>query len=252
MTWIFYVGTSPGASNLYYSGYLTPAQTSASVTNLPTDSRTIHARLQYLAGGSWKSVDSQYTAADIRPELLSPAPGSVFSGSNVTFTWTSNGSAVQNWILYVGTSVGASNLYYSGTLASTATTATAVGLPTDSRTIHVRLRYLLTGAWQQTDYQFTAADLSPSMIAPAPGSVLPGPSATFTWTSNGAPVTNWIVEMGTSPGATDIYYSGYLASAVTSVNVSTLPTNGSPVYLRLRYLVSGAWQAKVFEYTASP
>jgi hypothetical protein len=121
----------------------------------------------------------------------------------------------------------------------------------DGRTIHVRLRYLLTGARQQTDYQFTAADLSPSRIAPAPGSVLEGASATFTWTSNGAPVTNWIVEIGTSPDATNIYYSGYLASGVTSANVSTLPTNGSPVYLRLRYLVSGAWQAKVIEYTAS-
>jgi hypothetical protein len=43
----------------------------------------------------------------------------------------------------------------------------------------------------------------------------------------------------------------YLASGVTSVNVSTLPTNGSTVYLRLRYLVSGAWQARLFEYTAS-
>jgi extracellular elastinolytic metalloproteinase len=250
-TWIFYVGTSPGASNLYYSGYLSPAQTSASVTNLPTDSRTIHVRLQYLLGGAWKVTDHQYTAANLRPELLTPLPGTIFSGSNVTFTWTSNGAAVQNWILYVGTSPGASNLYYSGTLASTVTTATATGLPTDSRAIHVRLRYLLTGAWQQTDYQFTAADLSPSMIAPAPGSVLQGSSATFTWTSNGAPVTNWIVEIGSSPGATNIYYSGYLASGVTSVSVSTLPTNGSPVYLRLRYLASGAWQAKVFQYTAS-
>ena len=251
VTWLFYVGTSTGASNLYYSGYLSPAQTSANVTNLPTDSRTIHVRLRFLLGGNWQSIDYQYTAADIRPALLSPAPGSVFTSSDVTFTWTSNGIAVKNWILYVGTAAGSSNLYYSGTLGSTVTTATAGGLPTDSRTIHVRLRYLVSGAWQHTDYQFTAADLAPDMLTPIPGTVLPGANVTFSWTSNGAPVTQWIVEIGTSAGASNLYYSGYLASTVTSASVSNLPANGSRIYLRLRYLVSGAWRSTIFEYTAS-
>ena len=249
--WLFYVGTSPGSSDLYYSGYLAPGVTSASVTGLPTDSRTIHVRLRYLLNGLWQSIDYQYTAADITPELLAPTPGSVFTGSDVDFTWTSNGSAVTYWILYVGTSPGSTDLHYSGTLASTVTSRSVTGLPTDSRTIHVRLRYLLNGAWQYTDYQFTAADLVPDLVVPTPGTVLPGADVTFAWTSNGAPVTWWVLDVGTTPGSSDLHYSGTLPSSVLSTTATGLPTDGSTIYVRLRYVLSGAWKSQMFEYTAT-
>lgn len=249
--WLFYVGTSPGSSNIYYSGYLSPDVTSAEVSDIPTDSRTIYVRLRFLLDGRWQSIDYQYTAADIQPELSTPVPGATFSGSDVTFSWTSNGSAVKYWILYVGTSPGYSNLYYSGTLAADVLSANVTGLPTDSRTIYVRLRYLLSGSWQYTDYQYTAADLSPELLEPVPGSVLPGPDVTFTWTSNGAPVTRWILDVGTSPGSSNLYYSGTLLSDELSRTVTGLPTDGRTIYVRLRYLLSGSWQSTIYEVTAA-
>jgi hypothetical protein len=250
-SWRLVVGSVPNGGDYHDSGTLPATELSRGVTGLPTDGRNVYVRLEYVTGAETSFKNYAYISGVGLPEVVTPAPGTVLPGPNVTFSWTSNEAPVSTWIFSVGTSPGASNLYYSGYLSPAQTSASVQNLPTDSRTIHVRLRYLLTGAWQQTDYQFTAADLSPSMIAPPPGSVLPGASATFTWTSNGAPVTSWIVEIGTSPGATNVYYSGYLASGVTSANVSTLPTNGSRLYLRLRWVVSGAWQAKVFEYTAS-
>ena len=131
------------------------------------------------------------------------------------------------------------------------TSRSVTGLPTDSRTIYVRLRYLLSGSWKHTDYQFTAANLVPELVVPTPGTVLPGADVTFVWTSNGAPVTWWVLDVGTAPGLSNLHYSGLLLSGVLSRTVTGLPTDGSTIYVRLRYVVSGAWKSQMFEYTAA-
>ena len=249
--WLLYVGTSPGSTNLHYSGYLQPSVTSREVTGLPTDNRTIHVRLRYLLDGQWQSVDYQYTAADLVPEVLTPQPSTVLSGSNVDFTWTSNGAPVSFWVLYVGSSPGGSNYHYSGTLQPSVTSRSVTGLPTDSRTIYVRLRYVVNGQWQHQDYEYTAADLIPELTVPTPSSTLAGPNVTFEWTSNGAPVTLWVLEIGTSPGLTNLHYSGTLSSTVLSRNVTGLPTDGSTIHVRLRWVVNGQWKDAFYTYTAS-
>jgi hypothetical protein len=222
---------------------------SADVTGLPTDGRIIYVRLRYLVNGAWQSSDYQYTAASFVPELMSPVPGTVLSGSNVTFSWNSNGAAVTRWILYVGTALGSSNVHYSGYLSPDVVSANVSGIPTDSRTIYVRLRYLANGAWKTLDYQYTAANLVPELISPVPGTVLPGPDVTFSWTSNGAPATRWMLYVGTSPGSTNIHYSGSLESDVLSANVTGIPTDGRTIYVRLWYL-NGTWKTIDYQYTA--
>ena len=91
----------------------------------------------------------------------------------------------------------------------------------------------------------------PELVVPTPGTVLPGADVTFGWTSNGAPVTRWILDVGTSTGLSNLYYSGSLLSGVVSRTVTGLPTDGSTIYVRLRYLLSGAWRSQIFEYTAA-
>jgi hypothetical protein len=249
--WRLYVGTGLGQSNIYYSGNLTADITSRDVTGIHTDGRTIYVRLYYLANGVWKTIDYQYTAATFIPELSSPTPGTVLVGSDVTFTWTSNGAAVSIWRLYVGTSPGSSNLHYTGNLASDVLSANVTGLPTDNRAIYVRLLYLLNGAWRSTDYVYTAADLVPALVDPTPGTVLSDSSVTFSWTSNGVPLTMWRLDVGTSPGSSNIYYSGALTADITSREVTGIPTNGSTVYVRLYYLANGVWKTIDYQYTAS-
>jgi hypothetical protein len=85
--------------------------------------------------------------------MLTPAPGSSFTSSSVTFTWSA-GSA-KAYQLYVGSSPGAFDIYNSGSLS--ARTATVNNMPTDGRTIYVRLRSLLTQTWQFKDYTYTAS-----------------------------------------------------------------------------------------------
>jgi len=66
--------------------------------------------------------------------------------SSVTLTWNT-GSQAQQYALWVGSSLGAYDLYAGGEGLNTSKTLT---LPTDGRTIYVRLWTMLNGAW--TDY----------------------------------------------------------------------------------------------------
>jgi hypothetical protein len=62
------------------------------------------------------------------------------------------------------------------------------------------------------------------MTSPAPGSVLPGSSATFAW-SSGTGVTAYTLMLGTTgAGSSDIYSSG--STTATSATVNNLPTGG--------------------------
>ncbi len=249
-SWYLYLGNSPGSSDLYYSGSLSVDVLTANVTGLPTDGRTIYVRLGYFVSGTWGFLDYQYTAAELTPELVSPIPGTVLPGSNVTLSWASGGAAVTSWVVYVGSSPGLSDLYYSGTLTNDVLSANVTGLPTDGRTIYVRLRYL-AGIWCSLDYQYTAALLTPELISPTPGTVLPGSNVTFSWTSNAAPVVNWTFAIGTSPGLSDLFYSGTLSSETLSVVVTGLPLGNSQLHVRLRYLVHGVWKSADYLYTTA-
>jgi hypothetical protein len=56
--------------------------------------------------------------------------------------------------LYIGTSVGGSNLYAAD--QGTNHSATINNLPTNGSTLYVRLWTLLNGTWAFTDYTYTA------------------------------------------------------------------------------------------------
>ena len=84
---------------------------------------------------------------------------------------------------------------------------------------------------------------APSLIAPTLGTTLPGSSATFTWYPGSA--TNFEFRIGTVLGANDVFSS--MPTTLTSFNVTTLPTNGLTLYVRLYYMVSGVYQG--IDYT---
>ncbi|GJQ59468.1 MAG: tandem-95 repeat protein [Candidatus Scalindua sp. AMX11] len=94
----------------------------------------------------------------------------------------------------------------------------------------------------------TPGIITPAIITPSSGSTLTGSSQTFTWTGNGANVSTYQLYAGSSIGASDYYDSGSLGTA-TSTLVSGLPTDGSTVYIRLRYDISG-WKYTDYAYTA--
>ncbi|MCC6419219.1 MAG: hypothetical protein IT429_13370 [Gemmataceae bacterium] len=231
--------TGPGSSNL---GTAAPSTTSYTATGLPTDGRTLYVRLWSLVGAAWQYNDYTYTAQTLAAAaMLSPANGTVFTSSSVTFQWSA-GAATQ-YGLWIGNAVGTNNLVATG---GTATSYAATGLPTDGRTLYVRLWSLVGAAWQFNDYVYTAQTLAAAvMTSPANGSTLTSSSVTFQWTAGAA--TQYGLWIGNAVGTNNLVATG---GVTTSYAATGLPTDGRILYVRLWSLVGAAWQYNDYLYTA--
>jgi hypothetical protein len=198
-------------------------------------------------GGSTSSALTQ-TVNQAAATMTSPAPGSTFGGTSVTFFWTTVTGA--SYSLFLGTTgVGSYNLYDSG--KNTATSITINGLPTNGATIYARVNtFLSNGTLVHSDYTYTAANFpSASLTAPTPGSTFANTGATFTWTTSPGS-TNYELFLGsTGPGSYNVYYSGNLT--VTSVAVSGLPVNGEKIYARLYTRFGGTLTYADYTFTAA-
>jgi hypothetical protein len=103
-------------------------------------------------------------------DITSPTPGSTFTSSTVTFTW-SPGTAT-SYYLFVGNSLHTADIYNSQT--TTANSKTVSNIPTDGRTIYVSLGSQVNGTWVTKDYTYKAFN---SSATPTP---TPAPTATPT------------------------------------------------------------------------
>ena len=109
--------------------------------------------------------------------MLSPNPGSTLISSTVTFSWSA-GSATA-YRLLVGNSVGASDIY--GSTSVTVRSLTVNNIPSDGRTIYVRLFSKVKKSWITKDYTYKAFGAS---ATPTP---TPAPTATPTATATPTP-----------------------------------------------------------------
>ena len=253
--WNLRVGTTIGANDIA-NRFAGSSSNSMTISGLPTDGSTLYVRLQYKEGGIWKIAgDYSYTAFSqvALPLITSPVSGSTFSGSIETFALDSNGIALTNWNLRVGTTVGSSDIAnrFAG---STSNSITINGLPTDSSTLYVRLQYKEGGIWKIAgDYSYTASPqiALPLVTSPVSGSTLSGSTETFTLDSNAIALTNWNLRVGTTIGANDIA-NRFAGSTSNSITISGLPTDSSTLYVRLQYKEGGLWKiAGDYTYTAS-
>jgi hypothetical protein len=152
-----WVGTTGvGSSNLYNSGSVTA--TTETVSVLPSNGEKLYVRLYSLINGAWQPIDYTYVAygSPTQAVLTTPTPdtSTALSGTSVAFTWTPSNIAT-HYELWVGTTgVGSSNLYNSGSV--TATTETVSVLPSNGKTVYVRLYSLINGAWLYTNYTYVA------------------------------------------------------------------------------------------------
>ena len=187
------------------------------------------------------------TATATLPTLSSPTPGSTL-GSSATFTWTT-GTGISSYRLQLGsTGVGANDLYDSGW--KTATSVTVNSIPSSGVTVFVRLYSMISGIEHWSDYTFTESGTpSPAVLtAPVVGSTL-GTSATFTWTKGTGP-SQYMLWLGTvAPGSYNLYNSGALTGASTTV--TNIPTSGVTVYARLFSRINGTWQTSDYTFTES-
>jgi hypothetical protein len=166
------------------------AQLSAVVTGLPTNGATIYVRLNSYLGG-WQFNDYTFTAAPApqKAQLVTPAPSTTLTNSTVSFNWTGGVNATQYW-LFIGSTPGASDILSRDVGLNLSTVVT--GLPTDGRTLYVRLLSYI-GGWYSNEYTFTAASIvlaKAQLTNPAGGSTLTSSTVTFQW-NGGVGVTQY-------------------------------------------------------------
>jgi hypothetical protein len=247
-----WVGNSPGSYDFGYFPAAGTTATSLTVNGLPTDGRTLYVRLYSAIGGNWYFHDYTYVAAaSAGASMISPASGSSLAGPAQVFKWTSAPGATL-YQLWVGNSPGAYDVGYFPAAGTTATSLAVAGLPTDGRTLYVRLYSAIAGVWQYRDYTYVAAAGAPaSMISPANGGLLSGATQTFQW--NSAPgATLYQLWVGNSPGAYDVGYFPASGTTATSLVVGGLPTDGRTLYVRLYSLIGGIYYSRDYTYTAGP
>ncbi len=119
------------------------------------------------AGTSGNSnVISVTTSSITLAQMLSPSPGppgSTFTSSTVTFSWTA-GVSVTQYFLYLGNSLGTNDIY--GASQGLNHSVTVSNNPTDGRTIYVRLWSMINGAWYYLDYTYKAFKVSAPNLTP--------------------------------------------------------------------------------------
>ena len=252
-----YIGTqtvtlsdaSPSSTIYFTTDASTPTTGSAVYSSPLTISATTTVRAMAASPGAANSAVANgiYTIL-IPAAMITPTSGSTL-GSSQAFTW-SPGNGVSHYELWVGnTAVGSSNLYNSGSV--TVTTETVNSLPSNGQPLYVRLYSLINGSWQSADYAYTAtgSPIAASMSTPTPGSTLASTSQAFTW-NPGNVATHFELWVGTTGvGSSNLYNSGNVT--VTTETASGLPSNDSPVYVRLYSLINGAWQSADYTYTSS-
>ncbi|WP_058189783.1 beta strand repeat-containing protein [Terracidiphilus gabretensis] len=233
-------------------GLTSPLQSTVSLSPNLTDSTHVIEATYSGNSNFLPSISPTVTINNTVPTgpavITSPVPGTKLSGSTVTFTWTP-GSGVSVYQISVGTKwPGAIDIYGGG--ATTATSATVTGIPTNGIDVYVMLRSVINGVVYTNFYTYTAAGslTPPALIAPAPNSHLGSSTVTFKWSPGNGP-TAYLLNIGTKwPGADDIYGTG--VTTATSVEVPGLPTNGVNVYVQLRYFFNGVWTDINYTYTA--
>jgi hypothetical protein len=197
--------------------------------------------------------------------ILFPKP-SIYA-ADVTLAWTSNSESdlVGYYIYYKR---GTSGAPYNGTGVDEGDSPIKIPLgdfadPANPEyTLHglsdTETTYLVLTAYDTDDnesgfsnevsYQ-PSTSLTLAITTPAPGSTLSGSTVTFSWSANGASVSEWWLYVGTSSGRNNIHDSGPLGSN-TSTTVSGLPTDESTVHVRLWCLTGGSWEHVDAQYTA--
>jgi Protein of unknown function (DUF1565) len=90
---------------------------------------------------------------------------------------------------------------------------------------------------------------SPGIYSPVSSSALTSAPAVFQWFGYPGATAYWL-DLGKEQGGNEYYSSGSLSSSTTSQTVGSLPADGSTVWARWYYLLSGSWQSTDYSYTA--
>jgi M6 family metalloprotease-like protein len=248
-TWyVLWVGRSVGGYDIYHSG--ATQNLSAAVHGLPGVGNTVYVRLWSRNGFYWDYEDYQYAGAGAGgvAAMTDPAnDGDPVDGVSHTFQWSA-GTGKDRYALWIGTSVGGSNIHNSG--GTTNQSATVNGLPAAGNTVYVRLWSRTGFFWDYVDYAYPGAGTGglAAMTDPAnPGDALDGPSHTFQW-SAGTGKDRYALWVGTSVGGYNLYNG---QTTGLSLTVNNLPGAGNNVFVRLWSRKGTYWDYTDYVYSGA-
>jgi ELWxxDGT repeat protein len=243
------LGTTPGGHDL--RDVSDGTHLAASVSGLPFDGSTIHARLwtRLPAPTGWVYRDATYQAlSGAAAKLVEPASGPV--GGPITLRWTSGENALEYWP-QAGWSTGGTDLLDASNGMRRHVSLT---VPSEGRTLHVRLwtRLPAPRGWVYTDSSFATEDLGEpaEVTAPAPGTALPSFQATFQWSTGGNAREYWL-QAGRTQGSHSLHDAS--TGLLRSVSLANLPLDGGAVWVRLwtRLPAPRGWEYRDASYTAA-
>jgi hypothetical protein len=245
--WLF-IGNTPGTYDIYNADMGTSR--SRTVSNLPSDGRTIYVTLWSLINGAWQYNQYSYKtgSACAKAAMTSPADGSTLP-STATFNWSNPGSCALQYWLYIGNTPGTYDIYNAD--LGTSLSRTISNLPADGRTLYVTLWTRSAGGWQYNQYIYKAAGAScnaSQMITPANGSTFSSSTVTFSWSSSSCATQYWLY-IGNTPGAYDIYNADLGLNL--SRTVTNLPIDSRTLYVTLWSRIGGDWYYYAYTYRAS-
>jgi RHS repeat-associated protein len=248
-----YVGTTVGANNLVNSGEM--LRTNWPVCDVPTG-QVLYARINTKINNIWYNSAITFTATSsppckatiAQPAGLTPQPTSGVPAVDLTlgfaFTTVPNATA---YYLYVGNAVGGTDLANSGEIAPTS--YLAIDLPTDGRTLYVRL-WTKTGFWRYLDYMLTAsaAPQHATFTAPTSGATNVDLTQALQWTT-GSGGQAYYLKVGSSLGASNYVNSGE-TQQTSYWPCPTIPA-GQLVYASIQTKFGTVWKTNDITFTAS-
>src|SRR5437870_2505883 len=225
-----YVGTSVGAKDAYDSG--STNQTSLLVTSLSANTQ-YYVRLWTEISGIWKYVDSTFRTGTGIARLIQPQDNAVDVDPHLPFSWTAVADA-QAYYLYVGSSMGAKDVYDSGHTLNT--NGKVPGLRTGQK-YYVRLWTEKASVWSYVDSTFYTGTGIARLIYPQDKATAVDPNLTLSWSTVPDAITYYLY-VGTTLGGKDVGDGG--ETTVTSAAVTGL-VSGTQYYVRLWTKKAGAW-----------
>lgn len=167
--------------------------------------------------------------------LTSPANGATNVDPWVPFTWTAVPNA-QSYVLWIGTSAGASDVYKSAALTTTSSTVTGL---LQNKPYFARLITQNSGGSSFSDSTFTTGLGQAHLTSPLPGATNVDPFQAFTW-NNVPGATSYYIYVGTKPGASDIFNSNEIAATITSRLASGM-LGGQTYNVTMWTLINKVW-----------
>jgi hypothetical protein len=230
---IYYTVTS-GTTGTTPTTASTPYTVPISVT--PTSVvEALAVKTSYVNSTVGEATYTQETAAPT--PTFSPVGGTYALAQNVTILDGAPGAVI--YYTTDGTTPLTSSAIFSTPIHVVGSTT-----PTTIKAFATATSYLPSAVGSAT---YTIA--TPAFItSPTPGTQLPGTSVPFTWNPGNAAKDFELFIGSLGVGTSNLYNSG--ETGATTVTVGGLPNNGEKLYVRLYYLILGAWGYADYTYTA--